>query len=235
MPRMEERKKLGMYIKFDSEKDKDLIELVDKLGENRQLGKFIVNAMRIVNSNEKMRELALNGINLEETQTSLYNRASVLVDTLVNEEKAIYNKTMEVIEVADTLDKLLINRDKAKELIKRQIVMRKFRKDLEEIMGIPEDVDTLTDEIKNREKQIESHIEMIVATVIEKYSHLLVPSVVGVQAPVQSVVMQEVPVNKLDSSIEYNKNNTELESAVKVEEAYKKKKEMASASFFGNV
>lgn len=232
---MEERKKLGMYIKFDSEKDKDLIELVDKLGENRQLGKFIVNAMRIVNSNEKMRELALNGINLEETQTSLYNRASVLVDTLVNEEKAIYNKTMEVIEVADTLDKLLINRDKAKELIKRQIVMRKFRRDLEEIMGIPEDVDTLTDEIKNREKQIESHIEMIVATVIEKYSHLLVPSVVGVQAPVQSVVMQEVPVNKLDSSIEYNKNNTELESAVKVEEASKKKKEMASASFFGNI
>lgn len=228
---MEEKKKLGMYIKFDSEKDKDLIELVDSLGENRQLGKFIVNAMRIVNSNEKMRELALNGINLEETQTSLYNRASTLVETLVKEEKAVYSKTMEVIEVADTLDKLLINRDKAKELIKRQIVMRKFRKDLEEIMGIPDDVDALTDEIKNREKQIESHIEMVVATVIEKYSHLLTPSMVGVQ----SVVMQEVPVNKPDSSIEYNKNNTELEDTVRVEEAPKKKKEMASASFFGNI
>ena len=202
--------RLSSMLTFDTEQEKDIIQLVDALNSSHRTGQFLSNLIRLAVDNPELLEvhggryksknIALDYIE----KVGMSNNRKVFMDKLKNEsvslkEKVdtIYNMTMKLMVLAQ-MNKYLELDNKSKNIMSANFILEKQVKELQDLLGIGNSIFE-SNKIQDTEKRAEEALEFIIETydgIVKEFKQSIQTQPVVQQPVVQQPVVQQSVVQQ---------------------------------------
>lgn len=181
--------KLGAVIGFDSKKEKDMIEYINRLAEQRRLGDFISNTIRVVLENPaevKRLGFDMNRFDISYGREKFYNDIVKQVSDMGDKIDKIYDMTLKLFMMAQ-FGKVAGLEQQTENFAGTQLVLQHQIRELCNTLGIN------SDRLYNSNKYVnmEQTSEDIMAYIMSHYSNE-VNSIMNAFSMMQNKMMQFV-------------------------------------------
>ncbi len=171
--------KIGTVIKFDSEKEKDIIEQIEGLASRKKLGDFISNIIRIAFDNPEF--LKSNGKSLlehgmTEERTKFFKQVDSEVSKMRSKVDEIFDMTYKLYMLA-LFGKRMGLEKKASNLAQSQFILQRQLEELCTTLGVS-GIGHVYE--SNKLNTFESKAEKVLEYIIEAYDNVVTELVSGV-------------------------------------------------------
>ena len=193
--------RLGSFLSFDEDKEKDLISFVENLNATHSMGKFISSLIRLAVDNPELIQQCKNGANkdavlkqigdyeLSRKRYDFFRDIKLRIEGISGKVNSLYNMAVKNLVLA-TIGKRFAMEEKSKAVLATQFIIEKQLKDLSNSIGEPLNIGVLeSDKLEKLDKKVEDLVEFI----INSYDGLL-KEVVVQSVSVAPADMQTTPV-----------------------------------------
>lgn len=166
----------GMVLRFDSEKEADIINFLEELASRHKLGEYLASLVRISTSDEKIRPDNFEEIRLHVYRNGYDRKRKVFFDKVETQLREMKKKIDEIYERAmyvyalEVAGKYLGVKDRAKQILLAQKVLEEQFKMLCMTLG----VSTLRFNFKADKDEVDIKVEKFLEGLLDRYGELLV-------------------------------------------------------------
>lgn len=163
---MSQRKiKLGATLSFDNEKERDILQHLDKLKSRHRLGEFISQCLRVVFENKELAEscgLRIERYGLTDNRKKFFDAVRTETDRMNKKIDEIYDMAYKTYTLAQFNKKIGLE-EKSKNLLQAQFLLQKQMREMCKILGVSDIAQIYeSNKMYNLEKNVDETLEFII-------------------------------------------------------------------------
>lgn len=157
--------KLGATLSFDMEKERDILQHLDKLKSRHRLGEFISQCLRLVFENRELAEkcgLNLDRYGLSDNRKKFFEAVHTEIERMNTKIDDIYDMAYKTYTLAQFNKKIGLE-DKSKNVLQAQFLLQKQMREMCKVLGV-DDFSQLysSNKMYNLEKNVDETLEFII-------------------------------------------------------------------------